>query len=225
MDDAALVGVLHRAGERFEERGGFTRAERALLEPSGERAAGDVLQREKREAFGRLADLVELDDVRVRQPGGGLGLGAEAHLIGGIGVSAGEDHLERDGSIRLFLDRLVDDTHAAAAEHSLDAVAGHLHGRSGPAPRRLRRRRGLLGGALGRPERRGLPAGGLLLEVFGGIRLGHRHAPGRLKLNGRALPSLLSSAGYSAYRIRPHILQTRYSPRRRSLAICGVTSV
>ena len=47
-----------------------------------------------------LADLVDLHDVRVLQPGDRLGLGAEARELRRPGVGAGEDHLEGDEAVR-----------------------------------------------------------------------------------------------------------------------------
>ncbi len=49
-------------------------------------AAVDELQREERPAV-VLADLVDLHDVGVLQPGDGLGLGAEAGQVGLAGVA------------------------------------------------------------------------------------------------------------------------------------------
>ena len=64
-----------------------------------------------------LADLVDLHDVGVLQPGDGLGLGAEAgQLLPSPACAAGQDHLEGDEAVEPDLPGLVDDAHAAAAQ-------------------------------------------------------------------------------------------------------------
>ena len=63
-----------------------------------------------------LADLVDGDDVRMLQPGDRLRLESETSDLGGTGVVAAKDHLERDFAIGSELDGPIDDTHAAAAD-------------------------------------------------------------------------------------------------------------
>ena len=48
-----------------------------------------------------LADLEDRHDARMVEVGGRLGLGVEALDVGLVGELAGEDHLERDGRLRL----------------------------------------------------------------------------------------------------------------------------
>src|SRR5262249_21682080 len=63
-----------------------------------------------------------MDDIRVVQPGDGLGQEAEGGL--GPGVVAGQDHLQRRDPVEPELADLVDHAHPAAAEHPQDLVAG-----------------------------------------------------------------------------------------------------
>src|SRR5262245_56959136 len=53
-----------------------------------------------------------------------LGLSAEALEVGRAGVSARQDHLERDGPVEPGLPRLVDDPHAAASQLAQKFVTG-----------------------------------------------------------------------------------------------------
>ena len=82
---------------------------------SRERLARDVLHAQVRLPVDR-ADLVDGDDVRVLEPGGGLGLGAEPGAVGVGRQVRLADHLQRDDPVEALLPGLVDDAHAAAAE-------------------------------------------------------------------------------------------------------------
>ena len=93
---------------------------------------------------------IDLDDVRVLQPGDRLGLGQEADGGLGPGVVAGQDHLEGDDAVEPELPGLVDDAHAAAAQLPEDLVAGDLG--EGPP-------------SAGRPAIRHLPAVALPVMV------------------------------------------------------------
>ena len=68
---------------------------------------------------------MDLHDVRMLQPRHRLGLDAEARQLPRPGMAAGQHHLERHGALQGQMPGLVDDAHAAAAEHALDLVAGH----------------------------------------------------------------------------------------------------
>ena len=58
-----------------------------------------------------------------------LGLGAEAGQLLRAGIRAGQDHLQGDDAVQAELPRLVDDAHAAVAQHFQDLVAGDLRQR------------------------------------------------------------------------------------------------
>src|SRR5439155_3765721 len=115
VDDALGVGVVGRGGDAGGQGGGRGGRPGGAVEALGEAAAGAVLHREVRPA-GVLAGLVDGGDGRVLQPGDRLGLGAEAGQVGGGGVAAGEDHLQRDEAVERPLAGEVDDAHAAAAD-------------------------------------------------------------------------------------------------------------
>ena len=63
-----------------------------------------------------LADVVDVDDVRVPQPGGGLRFGLKAADQLGRSQMAGQDHLDGHRAVEPLLPGLVDHAHAAAAD-------------------------------------------------------------------------------------------------------------
>src|SRR5260370_3639885 len=68
MEDALAVSGGHGEGQLLDQRRRLSEGQRLLLEAVGQRAAGAELHREERQAA-MLADLVDLDDVRVLQAG------------------------------------------------------------------------------------------------------------------------------------------------------------
>ena len=88
----------------------------------GEAAAFGEFEREIRAVF-VLADGVDGDDVRMAQPGDGVGLGPESVELIGRGVLALGDHLDRHDPAELLVAGLVDDAHTAAAQQLEDLVA------------------------------------------------------------------------------------------------------
>ncbi len=60
------------------------------------------------------------------KPGDRLGLGQEPRHFFRCGMSAGQDHLERAGSIESNVVGLVDDAHAATAQLAEDLISRHL---------------------------------------------------------------------------------------------------
>jgi hypothetical protein len=137
MDDAVFVSVLHRPGQGPQQLRGGARRLRHAVEVLGQAAAVEVLQREERETV-VLADLVDLHNVGMVQPGHRLGLGAEAGQVFRLGLGAGQDHLQGDEALELRLPRLVDHAHAAAAEQAQHLIARHDRQRRGRSGRRRR---------------------------------------------------------------------------------------
>src|SRR5262245_1853083 len=113
------MGELHRAGERLEQRRGEARRLGLAGDLFLKRPAVDKLERKIRQAV-VLANLVNLDDVRVLQSSDRAGLLLEALQLFRAGVRSREDHLQRDEPVQALLARLVDDAHAAAAEFGND---------------------------------------------------------------------------------------------------------
>ena len=101
VDDVVLVGVLDGAGQGVHQLGGRGRGPGGAVEPQGEAAPLDILQDQIRMPVA-LTDFVDLDDVRVLQPGDGLRLGAEAGtLLGAAWRRAGSSSGRPGGSARV----------------------------------------------------------------------------------------------------------------------------
>ncbi len=94
VDDPALVGVVEGPGQLLDEPRGLARRLGIARELLLEAAARGVFQHQVALPL-ELADLVDLHEVGVLEPGRGLGLVAEAGGDLGIGVDPGADHLER----------------------------------------------------------------------------------------------------------------------------------
>jgi hypothetical protein len=122
VEDAALVGVVDRPGERLHQPGRARRRQGRAVEFLVEAAAVRVLHDKERPAGG-FADLVDLDDVRVLQAGRRLGLDLEPGPFLGPGVGARQDHLQGRQAVEARLPGPVDDAHAAAAHHVEHLVA------------------------------------------------------------------------------------------------------
>ena len=109
------------------ELGRLARRLRLAAELAVEAAAVDEFQREERQPV-LFADFVDLDDVRMLEPGDRLGFDIEAGQLMIARMGAGQHHLERDEAVEPALTCLVNDAHAAPAQLAEDFVAGH-HGR------------------------------------------------------------------------------------------------
>ncbi len=131
-----LLPVGRRDGPRqdFRQPGRLGRGQGEAAELLRQAAAGAELQGEERQAV-VFADLVDLDDVRVRQPSRRLRLGPEAGQPGGVGVASRQDHLQRHQPVQLQVACLVDDAHAAATQLPQHLVTRHLHARRLDGPR------------------------------------------------------------------------------------------
>ena len=100
VDDAALVGGVDGQGERLDDSGGVAGRLRTAAEMAGEAAAVDVLHREVRPAA-VLADIVDLDDVRMLHLGDGLASAAESFQLDRAGSSPARIIFKRDQAIEL----------------------------------------------------------------------------------------------------------------------------
>ena len=136
MDDVAAVGQVHRLRQCLQQSRRLARRQGAVAQPLRQVVALDELQGAEGQSL-VLADLVDLHDVRVRQPGRRLRLGAEAGHVLGAGVVAHQDHLEGHAPLQGELAGAVDDAHAAPAQHPLDLVPRHGRQRHGPPGRLL----------------------------------------------------------------------------------------
>ncbi len=117
------VRVLDGQGDRFQNRGGRDFVDRLPLQAAVQTGAVDELHGEVRSAI-VLADVVDLDDVRMLQTRDRFGLGRETSPLAHAGVRAGDDRLDGDRAIQLHLSRPVDHAHAAASQLAHDFIAG-----------------------------------------------------------------------------------------------------
>ena len=131
MDDPQPVRLGDAPGQLLGQPGGTPRRPGDAVELPVQAAALDVLELQEGQAIG-LADVVDLDDVRVPEPGDRHGLGVEPGGDLGVGMGAGQDHLQGAGAIEPDLSGPVDDSHAAAAQFAQDLIA--VDGRDGPLP-------------------------------------------------------------------------------------------
>ncbi|MCY1011626.1 hypothetical protein OV079_39910 [Nannocystis pusilla] len=123
VDHAARVGRLQARADLHEHRQHRPPVARRVGQPLAQGAAVDQLHGDVDPALDRT-DLVDLNHVRVRQPGERLGLALEA---GGAelvlaGVLVAED-LDRQAAVELGVVRGVDDPHRACAELPQDDEA------------------------------------------------------------------------------------------------------
>ena len=95
-----------------------------------------------------IAHVVKLDDVCMPEASHGLGFAPKSRQFVRCCVGAGEQHLERNDPVQAHMQGLVDDSHPAITENSLDQVAGYVRQFGGHMPR------GLHAGTLLRPGRR-----------------------------------------------------------------------
>ncbi len=127
VDDALLVGVVERAGELAEQPGDLAkRGQRragcfALGHAVGQRAAA---QQAHDNVAGAALDavIIDGDDVRVLQRGGGLGLAREAGDEIGVGGQGSGQHLDGDGALERPLVGPVDGAHPAPAQQLAQLV-------------------------------------------------------------------------------------------------------
>ena len=147
MDHAALMGVVHRIGDPPCQRQPEAdllglRGGRPLGQILVQRVAPDQLHGEEVLAVLGTSRLVDGADVRVLQPGEGLRLALEHPDPGVVHERAAANDLDRHLSLRAGLLRLVDDPHAALAQHAQDPVLAdpfrYLGGPLGPMPALVR---------------------------------------------------------------------------------------
>ena len=100
----------------------------ALQKPGGERAPFHQLHGEE-DGVAQGADVVDREDVGVREPGHRPRLG-EQPFAERAGIPGGPQHLERHRAVQLEVAGLVDDAHAARADGPHDLVATALGDRA-----------------------------------------------------------------------------------------------
>jgi len=121
VDDPLLVRRVERLGHIGRDPHGLVHRKLLLtLQPVPQRLALDVGHDVEEEPV-RLPRVVQRQDVRVLEVGGGLDLGEEA-LGAHHGSELGLEHLERDLALVLEVVGQVDGGHSTLAELTLDSV-------------------------------------------------------------------------------------------------------
>jgi hypothetical protein len=90
VDDVVSMDEFDGACERFHQLRGCSLSQRQVLQPMGQITALGIFENEEWRAA-NLADLQDLDNIRVMQLRGGLGFATEARPIVGFGVVPGEE--------------------------------------------------------------------------------------------------------------------------------------
>ena len=124
MNDAVLMGMLHGAGQLFDQRCRLARGEADVFaKPLRQRTAGQKLEREVGIAT-VFAEIVDMHDAGMLHLGDRGGFEQETGALVRSGMFAGEDHLERDFMPERAMSGTVDDPHAAAGQQLDHLVAG-----------------------------------------------------------------------------------------------------
>src|SRR5262249_28832755 len=113
------VRRLHGPGQWFYKSRRLSGWQGVTPEFLVQAAAGAVFQGEEGQAL-VLADLVDLDDVRVLQPSDGLGFGLEPRQLIPGGSGARPDHLQGHQAAGPELAGLVNDAHTTVAQLGQD---------------------------------------------------------------------------------------------------------
>ena len=116
MHDAEVVGARERGAHLLEDVDGAGERHRAARELARERGADEVLHHQVELAVFGLADVVDVDDVRVIDAVGGARFAQHPRAQVGLAAQVGANQLERDDPVDEHVARAIDDAHAAFAE-------------------------------------------------------------------------------------------------------------
>ena len=108
VDQPLAVGVVQRLGDGGDESRRLQEREARLLQSAGQVAAVDELGHDEAQAVVGAADVVDGDDVRVVQAGEDAGLGQVRLDVLGACDQTGMRRLDRDGPVKLLIQRLKD---------------------------------------------------------------------------------------------------------------------
>ncbi|MFO0744357.1 MAG: hypothetical protein U1F43_01615 [Myxococcota bacterium] len=125
VDDAGRVGLGQRLEDLRAEAAGVEQRQRRLAaEVARERLALEVLHRQEQAPVLRLAELDELHDMRMVEPGDDARLLLEARDLARVARQLRDEDLQRHRPLDAELGGAIDGAEAASAEQALDAVAG-----------------------------------------------------------------------------------------------------
>src|SRR5262245_2735476 len=121
MDDALLVRVVNGAGQRFDQCRSLNRRKGTLAQPVLKRGSGDILQHEKGLVV-LITDFQDLDNIGMAQPCRRERLSPESLAGRGIAEVDSRQDLQSDMLIEPLVDRLVNDSHAAAPQATNNSI-------------------------------------------------------------------------------------------------------
>ena len=117
VDDAALVGQVHGAGQALDQAHRPAGLLRLAGQPVAERPTLHHLHRKERPAV-HLAQIEHLDDVGMVQGGDGLSLGAETSDGVGVALPVRQQHLDRDQAVEAQLPGAIHDAHGPHSQRA-----------------------------------------------------------------------------------------------------------
>jgi hypothetical protein len=127
VDDAEVVRARERGAHLLEDVDAARERHGALRELARERRADEVLHDEVELALFRLADVVDVDDVRVVDAVGRARLAQHPRAEVGLAAQVGANELQRDHPVDEDVTGAIDDAHSAFARPSLQTVATRDH--------------------------------------------------------------------------------------------------
>ena len=125
MDDTFVVGARQAPRDLTAELGRLPRSDRTLVEPFAERLALEQLRDDERGAV-HGPEVVDLEDVRVRERRDRLGLALEPREVHRVVRHLARKDLDGDLAVELGIDRPPDLSHAALTDLLDDAVVQQL---------------------------------------------------------------------------------------------------
>ena len=123
MDDPRVVSDLDGPGQSDHQFCGLRARLWSPCEAVLQRSTLEQLQGNEWRAIG-LADLENLDDVGMMEPGDSLGLDPDAGQMIGAAPSVSTDHLHGNLAIQSPLPRPIDDPHTSLAQQVEDLISG-----------------------------------------------------------------------------------------------------
>ncbi len=148
MDDAALMGVSERIRDVAHDSSRLVDRERAVLvQQLRDIVARDVRHHEENDAA-LLVDRVDVDDVRVVELRGHLGLAQEPGLDFAAERQFGWQYFDGDRALQTPIFGAIDDPHAAAPDLAVQLIMGTERALDERAQLCIRLRRNGLGQAI-----------------------------------------------------------------------------
>src|SRR4051812_24028393 len=117
------MGVMYRSCKRFHQLSRFARRQASLTQLRGETSSVHIFQSTEW-AVVMLADLVDLNDVRMLQRGDRFRLRAKTIDFVRLRRRSGPHDFEGDGTLQSDVTGLVNHAHSTPAQFAFDFIAG-----------------------------------------------------------------------------------------------------